>query len=124
LLGASPEYGNSDGSRDGIPDKKQLLIVTLLDHLVSGQMVSSPTLFQRLCNRLKGMGVLDGCGFMDSMDKVCSTVTDSCFCASGIFVSRARARHGCCISGVSHTNMQHAYIHGRAPSCCVFLGVF
>jgi hypothetical protein len=70
LLGASPEYGKGDGAWEGIPDKKQLLIVTLLDHLISGQMMTSPSLFSRLCNRLKGMGVLDSCAFMESMDKV------------------------------------------------------
>lgn len=69
LLGASGDYG-WQGQAQGMSDKKQLLIVTLLDHLVSGHKVSAPSLLGRLCRRLQEMNVLDDCNFMDSMDKV------------------------------------------------------
>ncbi len=52
-----------------VADKKQLLIVTLLDHLVS-QLKAPSSLFVRLCVRLTEMGVLDGCDFVDSMAAV------------------------------------------------------
>ena len=52
-----------------LADKKQLLIVTLLDHLVS-QLKAPSSLFVRLCVRLTQMGVLDGCEFVDSMAAV------------------------------------------------------
>ena len=52
-----------------LSDKKQLLIVTLLDHLVS-HLKAPSSLFLRLCVRLTQMGVLDGCEFVDSMAAV------------------------------------------------------
>jgi hypothetical protein len=48
------------GGAGGMHGQRQLLIVTLLDHLV-GQLPASPTLFRRLCSRLNAMGVLDTC---------------------------------------------------------------
>jgi len=52
-----------------VADKKQLLIITLLDHLVI-QLKAPSSLFLRLCVRLTQMGVLDGCDFVDSMAAV------------------------------------------------------
>jgi len=50
-------------------DPKQLLIVTLLDHVV-GQLKSSPSLLSRLCYRLQELHVLDSCDFLEQMEQV------------------------------------------------------
>uniref|UniRef100_A0A7S0HUF6 BZIP domain-containing protein n=1 Tax=Hanusia phi TaxID=3032 RepID=A0A7S0HUF6_9CRYP len=50
-------------------DRKQLLIVTLLDHLV-GQIQAPASLFSRLCYKLVDMEVLSSCDFLPDIDTV------------------------------------------------------
>jgi len=58
---------NSDASTnlEMLGDKRQLLIVTLLDHIVGS--AQKPKLYSRMCKHLVEMGVLDGCAFLGSM---------------------------------------------------------
>lgn len=65
---AAPSNFEPFDQSGGLGDRKQLLIVTLLDHIVGG--TQKPALFARLCTHLGEMGVLDGCGFLGSMGDV------------------------------------------------------
>jgi hypothetical protein len=64
----APRWGDDEGQRPGGPrslGKRDLLVVTLLDHLVSqlGAHASS-SLFGRVCRKLVEMKVLKGCDFL------------------------------------------------------------
>lgn len=61
----STENSDSSTNLEMLGDKRQLLIVTLLDHIVGS--AQKPKLYSRMCKHLVEMGVLDGCAFLGSM---------------------------------------------------------
>jgi len=64
----SPRWGDDKSEGSGSSrelERRDLLVVTLLDHLVSQLGVhASPTLFGRVCRKLVDMTVLKGCDFL------------------------------------------------------------